>query len=96
MLLNQNSRLGRKNLNMESCRCKPILCYASHIWGYEYSERLESIKTENCQKFLGVNDLVNNCMVLGECGRMPLYVMYYSNLRKLLAPTFTYDLKTIS
>ena len=61
---------------------KPILCYASEIWGYEYCDIIESVHVGYCKRFLGVNNSVNNCMALGECGRMPLSVTYQTNVIK--------------
>ena len=34
---------------------KPILCYASCIWGTEHCDIIESFQSEFCKKFLGVN-----------------------------------------
>ena len=34
------------------------------------------------KKLLGLNSFVNNCMVLGECGRYPLIVTYQLNCIK--------------
>ena len=61
---------------------KPILCYASQIWGYEYCELIVSVHINFCKKLLGLNSSVNNCMVLGECGRYPLSVTYQLNCIK--------------
>lgn len=58
---------------------KPILCYASEVWGVEYSSVIESVHFEFCRYFLGVNSSVNNSVALGECGRLPLCVSYYTN-----------------
>ena len=52
----------------------PILCYASEIWGYEYSGTVEKVQADFCKYFLGVNSSVNNSVALGECGR--LYVLH--------------------
>lgn len=53
-----------------------ILCYASQIWGYEYLDTIETIYNKFCKSILYV---CNTCMVLGECGRLPLCTTYYIN-----------------
>ena len=55
---------------------KPILCFGSEIWCYEYADVIESVHNEFCRYFLGVNSSVNNVVALGECGRLPLCVTY--------------------
>ena len=61
---------------------KPILCFGSEVWGYEYSSVIESVHNEFCKNFLGVNSSVNNVVALGECGRLPLCVTYITNCIK--------------
>ena len=56
---------------------KPILCYASQIWGYEYVDTIESVHNRFCKNILYVRR--TTCMVLGECGRLPLCTTYYIN-----------------
>jgi len=51
---------------------KPILCYASQIWGYEYVDTLESVHNIFCKNILYVRRTTDTCMVLGECGRLIL------------------------
>ena len=46
---------------------KPILCFGSEVWGYEYSSIIESVHNEFCKYFLGINSSVNNAVALGEC-----------------------------
>ena len=61
---------------------KPILCYAVEIWGYEHSDIIDSVQIVFCKRFLGVNNSTNNCMALGECGRLPLSVTYQTKCIK--------------
>ena len=61
---------------------KPILCYGSQVWGYKYSPDIEAIQLSFCKRYLGVKGSTNNSIVLGECGRLPLCVTYYSNFIK--------------
>jgi len=56
----------------------PILVYGSQIWGHTYSPEIEQIQLQFCKYYLGVNSSVNNSMVLGECGRLPLCVYYHT------------------
>ena len=58
---------------------KPILCYGSQVLGYEYVHAIETVHTTFCKKFLQLNKNTNNCIVLGECGRHPLCVNYFTN-----------------
>ena len=61
---------------------KPILCYASLVWGFEYVDIIESTHTKFCRNLLHVRKSSNTCMVLGECGRLRLCVTYYTNCIK--------------
>lgn len=56
---------------------KPILCYGAQIWGYKYVAEIENIQTSFCKRYLNVKKSTNTCIVLGECGRMPLCYHYY-------------------
>jgi hypothetical protein len=61
---------------------KPILCYASQIWGYEYVDMIESIYTciiNFIKCVLYLRRTINTCMFLGECGRSSLCTTYYKN-----------------
>ena len=61
---------------------KPILCYGSEVWGTEYSDVIESVHYTFCRYFMGVNQSVNNAVAIGECGRLPLCVFYFTNCIK--------------
>lgn len=56
---------------------KPILCYGAQIWGYTYVSEIETVQTSFYKRYLRVKKSTNNCIVLGECGRMPLCFSYY-------------------
>jgi len=56
----------------------PILTYGSEIWEFKEAEEIERIQIQFCKCFLGVNSTVNNAMVLGECGRLPLSIVYHT------------------
>ena len=66
---------------------KPILCYASKIWGYKYVDTIESISNKICKSFLYVRRNTNTCMFRGECGRLALCSAYYINCNLLNAIT---------
>ena len=53
---------------------RPIICYGSEIWGYEYSK---SIEKEHSQS-IGLNQNSADFFVLSECGRYPLAVTYFT------------------
>ncbi len=61
---------------------KPILLYGSERWGFKFSPIIERVQTHYCKLFLGVSRSTNTDMVLGECGRLPLYVDYVSRFIK--------------
>ena len=61
---------------------KPILCYGSEVWGTEYSTIIKSVHFTFCKYFLGVNSSVNNAVAIGERGRLPLCVFYFTNCIK--------------
>ena len=54
----------------------PIVLYGSEVWGYEFRKDIENVHVKFCRYILGVSSRAPTCAVLGECGRMPLYVMY--------------------
>ena len=58
---------------------KPIICYASQIWGYDYANSVEIVHNNFCKNILYVRKTTNTCMVLGDCGRLPLCTTYYIN-----------------
>ena len=61
---------------------KPILVHGAEIWGYHYSKIVERVQIQYCRTFLGVSKSTNNDVVLGECGRLPLYIDYVAKLIK--------------
>ena len=61
---------------------KPILCYGSEVWDTEYSDVIESVHFKFCKYFLEINNSVNNAVAIGECGRLPLCVTYFTNCIK--------------
>ena len=61
---------------------KLIVCYGYKIWDYEFCEIIEYVQINLCRRILSVNKTVNNCMILGECGRFPLCVTYQTNCIK--------------
>ena len=61
---------------------KPILCYASSIWGHSYNKKVETTHIKFCKRYCL---LYNNCpdaFALSECGRLPLCTTYMYNCIK--------------
>ena len=54
-----------------------IVTYGSEIWGVEPIDVIEAVHIQYCREFFGVNESVNNSIVLAECGRKPLYAQSY-------------------
>ena len=50
--------------------------------GQKYSKDIEKVQTDLCRYNLGVNSSVNKCMVLGECGRVPLSYIQFTKCIK--------------
>jgi hypothetical protein len=53
---------------------KPLLLYASEIWGTAKMNVIESAHLFACKRLLGVSDRTPNHLVYGETGRYPLYI----------------------
>ena len=75
---------------------KPILLYGAEVWGTSLAVEIEQIQAKFCKEFLGVNKTTNDCMKLGECGRLPLCSDYYVKCIKywtklLHMPNFRYS-----
>ena len=60
----------------------PILCYGSEIWGTNYCNIIESVHIKFCKYFLKVGKSTSNNMALGECGRLPLQIVYMTKVIK--------------
>ena len=58
-------------------KVKPILLYASEIWGLHILEHIERVHLLACKRYLGVPVCTPNRMVYGELGRYPLFVDAY-------------------
>ena len=54
----------------------PILTYGAEIWGYEYRKTIESVQAKFCKRYCGLSQTASDKMALGECGRLPLCVLY--------------------
>ena len=53
---------------------KPMLLYASEIWGTSKLHIIESAHLFACKRLLSLSDKSPNHMVYGEMGRYPLYI----------------------
>jgi hypothetical protein len=61
---------------------KPILCYASEIWGYNYVDKIESLQLKFCKQYCNLSQNTASYFALGECGRLPLCTIYMTNCIK--------------
>ena len=53
---------------------KPMLLYASEIWGTSILRIIESAHLFACKRLLSLSDISPNHIVYGETGRYPLYI----------------------
>ena len=61
---------------------KPILCFNSNIWGYEYSHAIEKVHFRFCKRKCCLNQNTADLFALSECGRYPLSVTYMTQCIK--------------
>ena len=61
---------------------KPTACYGAEIWGYEYCKEIEKVQTMFCKQYIGVRQNTSDSLVLGECGRYPLAIVYVTQCIK--------------
>ena len=54
----------------------PILTFLADMWGTEYSDTIEDVNLHYCREYLVVNSTINYCMILSECGTLPLCTIY--------------------
>ena len=57
---------------------KPIPCYGAQIWGHTYSSIVESVQNNIRKRHLSLSKNIYNDVALGECGRLPLCVSYFT------------------
>ena len=56
------------------CQVKPMLLYASEIWGTTNIHVIETAHLFACKRLLNVSDKTPNNMIYGETGRYPLLI----------------------
>ena len=56
------------------CQVKPMLLYASEIWGTTNIHVIETAHLYACKRLLNVSDKTSNNMTYGETGRYPLLI----------------------
>ena len=70
--------LGSIDVNMFfqlfDAQVKPMLLYASEIWGTTKYSVIESVHLFACKRILNVSPKTPNIMVYGELGRYPLFI----------------------
>ena len=86
--------LGSINVNiffkLFDAQVKPMLLYASEIWGLTRFSVIESVHLFACKRILNVSRMTPNTMVYGELGRHPLFIdstisaiRYYFRIKEL-------------
>ena len=60
----------------------PILTYGSEICRTDYTDIIEYVHLQYCSDFLGVNSTISWCMILSDCGRLTLWVIYKTKVMK--------------
>ena len=58
-------------------KIKPVLLYASEIWGVKRWKYIEQVQVMFCKAVLNVGKTSWNCMILGDCGRHSMFVDYH-------------------
>ena len=61
---------------------RPILCYGSEIWGYEYSQTIEKVQSKFCRRYVCLHKNTAAFLAVSECGRYPLAVTYMTQCVK--------------
>ena len=61
-------------LQLFDCQVKPMLIYASEIWGTTNIHVIETAHLFACKRLLNVSDKTPNNMIYGETGRYPLLI----------------------
>ena len=54
----------------------PILFYGTELWGHSMVDSIERVQISFCKYILGVGKAACNEAVLGEVGRLPMFVQY--------------------
>lgn len=60
----------------------PIALYGAEIWGYKQYSAIENLQIRFCKNILGLPAHASNNAALGECGRLPLAVLYFKKCIK--------------
>lgn len=68
---NLNSKLF---FQLFDAQVKPMLLYASEVWGLLKPNIIEKVHMFACKRLLSVSDKTSNNMVYGETGRYPLFI----------------------
>ena len=60
----------------------PILFYGAELWGHSMVDSIERVQLSFCKYILGVGKAACNEAVLGEVGRLPMFVQYHKKCIK--------------
>ena len=74
----------------------PIIMYGAEVWGTEYRHCIERVQLKFCKYVLGVGSQAPDVTVLGECGRYPMFVLYYTKVIKYWCRLLCMSDETIS
>ena len=61
---------------------KPIFCYGSEIWGYNYCDKIEQVHSRFCKQYCNISYNAADVFALGECGRVPIAITYMTRCLK--------------
>jgi hypothetical protein len=53
----------------------PVLNYGAEIWGFHPAENIDRLHYQFCKRILHVKKSTTNAAVLGELGRVPMYIV---------------------
>ena len=56
-------------------KISPVLMYGTEIWGTDYQQAVERVHYYACKRYMCVRLNSINDVVLGECGRFPMYIV---------------------
>jgi len=98
-LLKTMWRLGQINVpfffKLFDAQVKPMLLYASEVWGANQYKTVESVQLFACKKLLSVSPRTPNTMAYGETGRHPLFVDSFANVIRYWFSVLKMDMNRI-
>ena len=74
LFTNNESINFRTAVKIFDIKIKPLLLYGSEIWGTKVYEKIENAQIKYFKSFLGIGKTTENCFILREVGRYPMWV----------------------